>query len=213
VRKRTTEDQTRVVYISCSAVILVPAPVTDSSISTVENHRAQQAEAETQMGGKNDGRSFDNPTHDLGPQALAMCRKIDRKRARGKEGCLQNVGLAPREPSPGELSNARSRGAKQSFLRLWRRLVGSSGDRQARREAGLAVVYHIYTVRSCSAVFAVRTRSPVRWAHQKSSSLSSRLPSRPMGLLETPSKAQRGQSRSPECPMTWVCYGIQVTPG
>jgi hypothetical protein len=43
--------------------------------------------AETQWVGKMTRQSFDNPTHDLGPAGrLAMCRKIDCKWARGKEG-------------------------------------------------------------------------------------------------------------------------------
>jgi hypothetical protein len=82
-----------------------------------------------------------------------MCRKIDCKWARGKGERLQNVGLAPREPSPGELSSARSRGTKQSFFRC---LVGNLGDQQARREASPGQLSITFT--KCSLV--VRTTVP-----------------------------------------------------
>jgi hypothetical protein len=48
----------------------------------------QKKGADTRWGRKSDCRSFSDPTHDLGPQALAMCRKIAASGLEGrKDAC------------------------------------------------------------------------------------------------------------------------------
>jgi hypothetical protein len=72
VEERTTSGKRRIVYLSCSVAILVPAQMTDSSISATEKLpvRDRQERCRDSMGRKSDGRSCSDPTHNLGPQGV-----------------------------------------------------------------------------------------------------------------------------------------------